>query len=92
VDAPAEANAPILSTISAGVPARPPARRLATSRPIAAARRASSAVSFPQQTTWAALNAIDDAARPACSQASRTRPNSASDSAGDWKFTLNSSA
>ena len=59
VVAPAEANAASLSTISDGEPARPLARRSARSRPIAPARRASSASSLPQQTTWAALNVID---------------------------------
>ena len=52
--APASAKVASLATTSSGVPHSPFSRSSSTWRPMAAARRATSASSVPQQTTWAA--------------------------------------
>src|SRR6266851_318241 len=90
--APISAYAAILSATSAGLPAMPPSRRLATSMPIAAARRSSSAADRPQHTTWAAEYVIEAASRPAAEHASLTRANAAAVSCTPSNGTLYSSA
>ena len=59
---------------------------------MAAARRATSASSLPQQTVWAADSRSDSGARPAASHASRTQPKISAERWGVAKLALNSSA
>ncbi len=58
-----------VSTTSPGVPAAPFFRSSSTSRPIASARRVTSASSLPQQSTSAAECTIDPGSRPIASHA-----------------------
>src|SRR5579875_3133129 len=90
---PAAANGPRRSTISAGVPTSGELERIsASSRPMAAARRVSSASSRPAQSTNAAEYVIESGERPTESTASATRWYWAATVSSLANGTLNSSA
>ena len=88
----ASAYRPRMFTASAVVPATPCSRGSATSRPMAAARRAISASSLPTQSTNAELQTMDPGSRSAYSHACRTPANRRMLSATEAKGTLNSLA
>src|SRR5262249_60218864 len=82
----------LLAAFAGGAPATPAASRSAPVPPIAAARRATSALVRPQHTVWPAEYTSEPGSRPAAAQASRTRPNAALVSSRPTKTMLYSSA
>ena len=88
----AKQSSAILSSTSAGVPATPLRRSSSGSRPIAWARRATSASSPPQQSTWATDLRSVAGSRPIASQAASVRSIIGRVSAGAAKGTFSSVA
>ncbi len=90
--APASANRPRVSTACAGEPATPFATSSSTSRPIDAARRATSAPVAPTHSTSAELKVIVAGSRPTSAQAARTPSKSLAASSAEVNGVLNSAA